>query len=108
MADWSRFIVPDEALRFPKGERFLKGPISMKWLNAAACLPGKALHVAICIWHVSGVTRSLQVKISSEVLGNMGIKRHAGYRALKSLERRGLVKVVRHRGRCPVVTIKAI
>ena len=32
------------------GERFLKGPIPMDWLSAAARLPGKSLHVAIAIW----------------------------------------------------------
>lgn len=105
--DLSKFgIVRAAQKRFPNGERFLKGPVPMRWLNAAGCLPGKAVQVAVCIWHLSGLTKSLEVKVTSKYLREMGVTRHAGYRALKVLEGRGLITVERHRGRSPVVTIK--
>jgi DNA-binding MarR family transcriptional regulator len=91
--------------RFPKGERFLKGPIPMRWLNAAASLPGKTMNVAVCLWHLVGITGSHEVKLTGGTLADAGVKRHAAYRALKALEAAGLVQVQRHRGRCPIVTI---
>ena len=33
--------------RHKQGEKFLKGPVPLKWLERAACLPGKALHLVV-------------------------------------------------------------
>lgn len=103
--DLKKFGIVKLGPRFAKGERFLKGPIPMKWLNAAACLPGKAAHVAICLWHLSGMTGSKNVHLTRKTLEDAGVQRHAAYRALKAMEEAGLVKVDRCRGRCPIVTI---
>lgn len=91
--------------RHRAGERFLKGPIPWIWLSAAAERPGKALHVAIVLWFLSGIKRSRTVALSGSVLKGFGVKRHSGYRGLASLEQAGLVSVSRHSGRNPVVTI---
>jgi hypothetical protein len=37
-----------------------------------------------------------------------GVGRFAAYRGLAALERAKLVHVERHRGRCPLVTIRAL
>ena len=41
--------------------KFLKGPIPWQWLEVAANLPGKSLHVAIVIWHLSALNKSGKV-----------------------------------------------
>jgi hypothetical protein len=91
--------------RVGKGETFLKGPIPMRWLNHAASLPGKALHVGIIAWFLAGIEGKATIRFSQARLREMGILRNAGYRALDALENAGLVKVERKAGRLPIVTI---
>jgi hypothetical protein len=86
-------------------ERFLKGPIPWPWLERAGALPGKALHVAIRLWHEVGLTRTDKVSISMTGMARMGISRFAASRGLSALEGVGLVSVVKHAGRKPEVTI---
>ena len=88
-----------------RGERFLKGPIPMSWLGIAARQPGKALHVAIMLWHLAGIQRGGRVSLSLSRMDVLGIKRTSASRGLKALETAGLVSVVRHPGRRPQVTI---
>jgi hypothetical protein len=104
-----------EALRWPKGgtvskssnkpprhksgQHFLKGPIPWNWVAKAAKLPGKALHVGICIWYLAGLNRSGTVGLSMARLSELGVSRYAAYRGLNSLERAGLVRAVRCKGR---------
>ena len=91
--------------RHKPGKKFLKGPIPWEWLTRAAEQPGKTLHVAIALWFLEGITRTRTLPLSGKVLTALGVNRHSGYRALASLENAGLVSVVRHAGRSPVVTI---
>ena len=84
---------------------FLKGPISWRWLRTASVLPGKSLHVALALWHLSGLRSSKTVKLSRDVLLGLGVAPDAAARGLLRLEGVGLVKVARHRGRLPVVTL---
>ena len=88
-----------------KGERFLKGPVPMSWLAAAAKQAGKALHVGIALWHLAAMKKSARVSLSGSVLSSFGVDRFAASRALTSLERAGLVQVERHDGWRAVVTI---
>jgi hypothetical protein len=97
------------SLRSPrpgKGERFLKGPIPLPWLEAAAALPGRSLHAGIALWYAAGLTRSASVPLSNISGLRFGLDRSAKYRALSWLEEAGLVSVERKLGRAPVVTIK--
>ncbi len=84
---------------------FLKGPLPWAWLEAAARLPGRTLHVGIILWHLSSLTRNRQVTLSRRYLDRFEISRHIAYRALVKLEGAGLVAVQRCRGRRPVVSI---
>jgi len=86
-------------------ERFLKGPISMPWLEEAGKLSGKALHVAIMLWHLAGMRRALVVDINLSRMVSMGVHRSSASRGLKALERAGLVTVFRSPGRKPRVTL---
>jgi hypothetical protein len=87
------------------GEHFLKGPVPLPWLELAAKLPGKSLHVGIAVWYAAGLTRSRSVSLSNVAGDKFGLDRNAKYRALAWLEGAGLVRVERKLGRAPVVTI---
>jgi hypothetical protein len=88
-----------------KGEHFLKGPIPWKWITTAARLPGKALHVGICIWYLAGMRRSKCVSLSMARLSELGVSRYAAYRGLRFLEQVALVRVIRHKGRLSKVEL---
>ena len=91
--------------RHKPGEKFLKGPIPWKWLAQAAQKPGKALQVAMALWFLAGIKLKRTVALSGSLLRGLGVNRHSGYRGLKALEMAGLVSVIRHLGRNPIVTI---
>lgn len=95
-------------VRLPRprqGERFLRGPIPLSWLSVAAKLPGSALNVAIAIWYVAGMKKGAAIRLSVSSLGEFGVEYHSAYRGLAKLEQAGLVEVIRHRGRKPIVTV---
>lgn len=82
---------------------FLRGPIPWWWLKAAMALPGRALAVGLACWLQAGLRGSradLPVNLS-----RAGIPRTSAARGLAALERAGLVRVHRHRGRKPLITI---
>ena len=87
------------------GELFLKGPIPWSWVSRAARLPGRSLHVGLTIWHLAAMKRHRKIVLGAKRLRELGVNRHAAYRALGHLEAEGLVSVERHRGRQPVVEI---
>lgn len=87
------------------GERFLKGPIPLDWLSAAARLPGKSLHVGIALWFMGGMHKSRVVPLSNIASLRFGLDRNAKYRGLGWLEGAGLITVERKLGRAPNVTI---
>jgi len=97
-----------KAPRHKSGERFLRGPIPMDWIFAAARATGygSGFKVAISLWYLSGLNhQSKTVKLSGSVLREMGVDRHAGYRGLAALEQADLVSVERPPGQSPVVTL---
>jgi hypothetical protein len=98
----------ERAPRHKSGERFLRGPIPMPWLRAAARAAGRGsgFRVAVALWYLSGLNHQARtVTLSGAVLQEFGVDRHAGYRGLQKLEHAGLVRVDRHAGRLPRVTI---
>lgn len=88
-----------------KVQLFLRGPIYYLPLVKASNLPGRAIHVFIVICFLYGVTNSRTFKLKNSLLREFGVKRCAGYAALKALENAGLVSVVRRNGCNPIVTI---
>ena len=84
---------------------FIKGPLSLPWLHSAAAIPGKALHVALGLLFVKGLCCSSTVPFKRKVCADFGVSSDATYDALARMEEVGLISVVRHRGRSPVVTI---
>lgn len=102
---------PKSASKAPstkRGRHFLRGPIPMDWINAAATAAGRGsgFQVAMALWYLSGLNRQARtIKLRGSVLRKMGVDRHAGYRGLKTLEEASLVQVQRNPGQCPVVTL---
>ena len=101
-----KLILPYEKEKADKkSHMFLKGPIPYPLLIKASKLPGKALHVFIILWFLYGMTKNKTINLKNSTLREFGIQRHAGYRALKVLEKVFLVSVIRCVGKNPQVTI---
>jgi hypothetical protein len=77
----------------------------MRWLERAANLPGRALHVALAVRHQSALKRCPRVPLPNNQLAGFGVDRDAKRRGLVALETAGLVSVERKPGRNPIVTI---
>src|SRR5436190_17675163 len=88
-------VASRRAPKFARGQRFLKGPIPWAWLMRAAQLPGRALHIGVALWFLSGLTRSFTVKLGGRPLAELGVDRHSKYRALRQLENAGLIHLTR-------------
>ena len=84
---------------------FFAGPIAVRWLETAAKLPGRSLHVGLLLWYLAGPAQSASVHLSNTLSLRFGVDRNAKYRALLSLEGAGLIVTIRRRGRSPWVTI---
>lgn len=91
-----------------KGQ-FIKGPIPLPWISQASKLPGKALHVGLSLWYMSGLQKSNKIKLTSKVYTDkFGVSRQAMYRALPQLEQAGLIAVERRQGKAFKVTVLEI
>ena len=84
---------------------FLKGPIPLTLINQATRLPGKAWHVYAAIWYLVGINRHSTVNLTNTALKQFNVSRDSKYRALKALEKAGLLTVVRTNGKNSVVTL---
>ncbi len=87
-------------------QRFVKGPIPLPWLNQAAQLPGKTLHVGMAIWYVRGLKKVDTFSITKKTATVFGLTRQALARGLNQLEHAGLISVESYPGRSKVVTLK--
>ena len=90
--------------KIPNG-RFLKGPIPWSWIAAAATLPSRALLVGLCLWRLVGAMKSDTIFFGNSDLRQLGIDRATKSRALRALERAGLINVTHQPGRFPKVTL---
>ncbi len=84
---------------------FIKGPIPLAWITAAATLPGKSLHVGLALWYLAGLKKTKTFALGNRVLKKFGVDRKAKGRCLKLMERAGLISVVRRAGCNPTVTL---
>jgi hypothetical protein len=92
--------------RIRRGERFLKGPIPMREIAVAACLPGHALALFLAVHHQTALTGKPSVTLPARLLADLGISRGAKSRGLKSLEQSGLITVLQSKGRAARVQLK--
>ena len=89
----------------PLTEPFLKGPIPMAWLKAAADLPGKAFHLGIAIWWLAGMSKTTAFKLTRKALNQLGVSRDAASDGLRRLEENRLILVKRLPGQRSTVEI---
>jgi hypothetical protein len=96
-----------DLLLLQQGERyqFLRGPVPLGWLTAAAKLPGRSLHVGIALWFLSEPEASRAIRLTNVTASLFGVSRNAKYRALDLLEGAGLIRVARLPGHPPAVTL---
>jgi hypothetical protein len=78
----------------------------MPWLAKAGQLPGRALFVALVLWHLAGLQRTRVVAWQPGRAAALGLRRHAVYRGVRALELAGLITVERRLGRAPRITIE--
>jgi DNA-binding transcriptional ArsR family regulator len=79
--------------------------LSAVWLEAAAKLPGKSMHLAVVLLRLTTVEQTDRVVLINRACERFGLDRNAKYRALLSLEAAGLIRVQRKQGQSPIVTI---
>ena len=79
--------------------RFLKGPIPWSQIATATRLGGAALPLLLLVHHQIAVGAGPAVTLPLGLLAELGIDRRAKSRGLHALERAGLVRVARERGR---------
>jgi len=106
---WDRgqggYVAPDREAKPRRHRPFLRGPISLVWLHACAALPGKALHAALCLRYLQGLTNHDTVSPGRSHYRAFGLTRPSWYQALTRLEKAGLVRTQRIAGRKISITI---
>jgi len=113
MSTDDRFI-PYEKLRYTQGlgfskakqvSLFIKGPIPMDWISAAAKLPGKAIHVALALYWMDGMNPQKRFKITRRALDLFNVSDDAYRDALLRMEAATLIRVSRSPGQRALVEI---
>ena len=84
---------------------YIRGPIPLEWLKAAAALPGKSLHIGLALWLLAEIEKSRTIALSNAQASYFSIDRNAKYRALDWLETAGLIEIKRKLGQSPIVTL---
>jgi hypothetical protein len=103
-----------ESLRLNPPEKIVKeynhiwGPIPIAWIGRAACLPGRVLHVALALWHISTLSRNRSIKMQRKIRMALGISQRVYSQGLSKLQEIGLVSVEKQEGCTPVVTLLGI
>ena len=85
---------------------FLKGPISMDWLSAAARLAGKAINLALAVRWLVDMNGGKPVKLTAKALDLLNVSEDACSDGLRRLETAGLITVARQPGQRPTVGIR--
>ncbi len=89
----------------PVRGKFLAGPVDMVWLSNARMLGVTALYVGLCLWFLKGLKKSDVFVVSNLHLHELGVLPDAESRALRQLERAGLITIDRRGKRSPRVTL---
>ena len=87
---------------------FLKGPIYMDWLSAAASLPGKAINLALAVRWLVDMNGGKPAKLTAKALDLLNVSEDACSDGLRRLESAGLVTVTRQPGQRPTVGIRQL
>ena len=82
----------------PIQKRFLKGPIPLDWLTAAARLPGKAINVGIALWWLAGMSKTGVLKLTRQSQLALNTSKDAERDGLRRLQQAGLIELTAHPG----------
>jgi hypothetical protein len=85
--------------------RFIAGPVDVAWVLQAAQLGVTALLVGLALWHLKGLRRADSFIVSNLMMQEWGIRPDAKSRALRKLEKAGLIIVGRRGKRSPTITL---
>lgn len=85
-------------------ERYVR-TIPYDWLHRANRLPGNAAAVAVSLWFLAGVKKSMTFRLTAEAVDLAGCGRKSLYRVLAALARAGLICVLHRSGARPIITI---
>jgi hypothetical protein len=84
---------------------FIKGPIALSWMQAAAALGASAASVGLMLWHLHGLTGDRRLLVSNIRAKSWSVSPDAKWRALRALASAGLIKLTPRGRRSPFVEI---
>ena len=85
--------------------KFIAGPVDVKWVCRASRLGVKTLLVGLVLWHLKGLRKADTFVVSNLMVRDWGIEPDAKRRALRKLEKIGLIRIERRGKRSPQVTL---
>jgi len=85
--------------------KFVAGPIDAAWLSQARNLGVTALWVGLGLWYLKGLRRSESFIVSNLMMQDWGVLPDAKSRALRALEKSGLITIERRGKRSPRVSL---
>lgn len=85
--------------------KFIAGPVDVSWVVQASRLGVKALLVGLALWHLKKLRQTDTFVVSNLMMQEWGVQADAKSRALRALERAGLIRVERRGKRSPQVTL---
>ena len=85
--------------------KFIAGPIDVSWVVQASRLGVKALLVGLALWHLKKLRQADTFIVSNLMVQEWGVQPDAKRRALRALERAGLIRIERREKRSPQVTL---
>jgi DNA-binding transcriptional ArsR family regulator len=81
------------------------GPIDVAWVRQAAQLGVTALLVGLALWYLKGLRRTNSFILSNLMIAEWGVQPDAKRRALRKLEKAGLITIERREKRSPLVSL---
>jgi DNA-binding transcriptional ArsR family regulator len=85
--------------------KFIAGPVDVSWVVQASRLGVKALLVGLALWHLKRLRLADTFIVSNLMMQGWGVQPDAKTRALRALERAGLIRIERRGKRSPRVTL---
>jgi DNA-binding transcriptional ArsR family regulator len=85
--------------------KFIAGPIDVSWVVQASRLGVKALLVGLALWHLKRLRQADTFIVSNLMVQDWGVQPDAKRRALRALEKAGLIRIERQGKRSPRVTL---
>jgi hypothetical protein len=81
------------------------GPIDVAWVRQAAQLGVTTLLVGLALWYLKGLRNANTFIVSNLMVGEWNIQPDAKSRALRKLEKAGLISIERRGKRSPLVSL---